>query len=150
MSASRTLARRRVPTAMSAARSLRRRVICCATHEKDPGGKPRRECLGHVVVFGERHLWNLLRCYRNYYNECRWAKMRRARAQFRSAAALPLTRSWRITSSILQGLSFRQGHPGSWRSWLAPETSARRQCDLKRAADRPARRRPESWFRTQN
>jgi transposase InsO family protein len=34
-------------------------------------GSIRRECLDHVVVFGERHLRNLLGCYQNYYNECR-------------------------------------------------------------------------------
>jgi transposase InsO family protein len=34
-------------------------------------GSIRRECLDHVVVFGERHLRNLLRCYQSYYNECR-------------------------------------------------------------------------------
>ena len=34
-------------------------------------GTIRRECLDHVVVFGERHLRNLLRSYQQYYNECR-------------------------------------------------------------------------------
>jgi transposase InsO family protein len=34
-------------------------------------GSIRRECLDHVVVFGERHLRNLLRSYQHYYNECR-------------------------------------------------------------------------------
>jgi transposase InsO family protein len=34
-------------------------------------GSIRRECLDHVVVFGERHLRNLLRSYQTYYNECR-------------------------------------------------------------------------------
>jgi transposase InsO family protein len=34
-------------------------------------GSIRRECLDHVVVFGERHLRNLLACYQRYYNECR-------------------------------------------------------------------------------
>jgi transposase InsO family protein len=34
-------------------------------------GSIRRECLDHVVVFGERHLHNLLRSYQKYYNECR-------------------------------------------------------------------------------
>jgi transposase InsO family protein len=34
-------------------------------------GSIRRECLDHVVVFGEPHLRNLLRSYQQYYNECR-------------------------------------------------------------------------------
>jgi transposase InsO family protein len=34
-------------------------------------GSIRRECLDHVVVFGERHLRNVLRLYQQYYNECR-------------------------------------------------------------------------------
>ena len=34
-------------------------------------GSIRRECLDHVVVFGERHLRNLMRSYQQYYNECR-------------------------------------------------------------------------------
>jgi hypothetical protein len=31
----------------------------------------KSRCLDHVVVFGERHLLNLLRSYQRYYNECR-------------------------------------------------------------------------------
>ena len=34
-------------------------------------GSIRRECLDHIVVFGERHLRNLLRSYQQYYNDCR-------------------------------------------------------------------------------
>lgn len=34
-------------------------------------GSIRCECLDHVVVFGERHLRNLLLCYQSYYNESR-------------------------------------------------------------------------------
>ena len=34
-------------------------------------GSIRRDCLDHVVVFGERHLRNLLRPYQQYYNEAR-------------------------------------------------------------------------------
>jgi transposase InsO family protein len=34
-------------------------------------GSIRRDCLDHVVVFGERHLRHLLRSYRAYYNVTR-------------------------------------------------------------------------------
>src|SRR5665647_2791306 len=34
-------------------------------------GSIRRECLDHVVVFGERHLRHVLLSYMNYYNEVR-------------------------------------------------------------------------------
>jgi transposase InsO family protein len=34
-------------------------------------GSIRRECLDHVVVFGERHLRHVLPSYMNYYNEVR-------------------------------------------------------------------------------
>jgi transposase InsO family protein len=34
-------------------------------------GSIRRECLDHVVVFGERHLRHLLLSYQRYYNEAR-------------------------------------------------------------------------------
>src|SRR3989440_2269463 len=33
--------------------------------------KPGRDCLDHVVVFGERHLRHLLKSYQSYYNEVR-------------------------------------------------------------------------------
>src|ERR1700675_4457791 len=34
-------------------------------------GSIRRECLGHVIVFSERHLRHLLLCYMKYYNGAR-------------------------------------------------------------------------------
>jgi transposase InsO family protein len=34
-------------------------------------GSIRRDCLDHVVVFGERHLRHLLHSYQKYYNETR-------------------------------------------------------------------------------
>jgi transposase InsO family protein len=44
----------------------------------------RRECLDHVVVFGERHLCHVLLSYMKYYNEPAriylWRRMRRFRA----------------------------------------------------------------------
>jgi transposase InsO family protein len=34
-------------------------------------GSTRRECLDHIVVFGEAHLRQILRSYTRYYNEIR-------------------------------------------------------------------------------
>ena len=34
-------------------------------------GSIRRECLDHVIVFGERHLRHVLRSYARYYNGVR-------------------------------------------------------------------------------
>jgi Integrase core domain len=34
-------------------------------------GSIQRECLDHIVVFGERHLRHLLRAYVDYYNAAR-------------------------------------------------------------------------------
>jgi transposase InsO family protein len=34
-------------------------------------GSIRRECLDHVIVFGERHLRQLVQSYQRYYNEAR-------------------------------------------------------------------------------
>jgi hypothetical protein len=34
-------------------------------------GSIRRECIDHIVVFGERHLRHVLLSYMNYYNEAR-------------------------------------------------------------------------------
>ena len=34
-------------------------------------GSIRRECIDHVIVYGEGHLHHLLRSYLNYYNETR-------------------------------------------------------------------------------
>ena len=34
-------------------------------------GSIRRECVDHVVVFGERHLRHVLLSYMNYYNDAR-------------------------------------------------------------------------------
>ena len=34
-------------------------------------GSIRRECVDHLIVFGEAHLRRILRCYAHYYNEMR-------------------------------------------------------------------------------
>jgi len=56
-------------------------------------GSIRRECLDHVIVFGERHLRQLLRSYQQYYNG--------SRTQLALAKDSPLTRSVQRIGSIL-------------------------------------------------
>jgi hypothetical protein len=34
-------------------------------------GSARRECTGHVIVFGETHLRRIMSMYASYYNEAR-------------------------------------------------------------------------------
>jgi hypothetical protein len=44
-------------------------------------GTLRRDCLDHVLIFGERHLRRILTLYFSYYNETRtylcWTRIRR-------------------------------------------------------------------------
>ena len=56
-------------------------------------GSIRRECLDHVIVFGERHLRQLLRSYQQYYNG--------SRTHLALAKDSPLTRSVQKIGSIL-------------------------------------------------
>jgi hypothetical protein len=34
-------------------------------------GSARRECIDHVIVFGEKHLRRIMSLYASYYNEAR-------------------------------------------------------------------------------
>ena len=67
-------------------------------------GSIRREYLDHVVVFGERHLANLLRSYQKYYNECR-THLSLGKDSPLGRAVCPLeTRSFTMTpSDLLRG-----------------------------------------------
>ena len=72
-------------------------------------GSIRRECLDHVVVFGERHLRHLLLSYVNYYNSVRThlslAKDSPACAPCACSRTHPTTaRPWWIASSIYPDL----------------------------------------------
>ena len=40
-------------------------------HAERLSGSIRRECLDHVVVFGDAHLRRILAAYTGYYNELR-------------------------------------------------------------------------------
>ena len=56
-------------------------------------GSIRRECLDHVIVFGERHLRHVLRAYQQYYNG--------TRTHLALAKDSPLTRSVQTIGRIL-------------------------------------------------
>src|SRR4051794_30660246 len=56
-------------------------------------GSIRRECLDHVIVFGERHLRHVLRSYAHYYNS--------ARTHFSLAKDSPRPRAVHAVGSIL-------------------------------------------------
>ena len=84
-------------------------------------GSIRRDCLDHVVVFGERHLRHLLNSYQKYYNEARThLSLRQGRA---GPACRPDCRSpagdagsGRTAPPIFQSVDFRQGQGGG-RHW---------------------------------
>ena len=61
-------------------------------------GSIRRECLDHIVVFGEAHLCRILAGYAGYYNELRthlpWEMIRHAVDRCNGSASLPLVQSW--------------------------------------------------------
>jgi transposase InsO family protein len=67
-------------------------------------GSIRRECLDHVIVFGEAHLGRILKAYADYYNGMRTHLSLRKDAPF----TRPIERNGRITSvPILGGLHHR-------------------------------------------
>src|SRR6516225_8923874 len=77
-------------------------------------GSIRRECLDHVIVFGERHLRALLLNYQNYYNACRTHLSLDKDAPLSRAVQLDgcttaNTVLGGLHQPILPNLSFRQG-----------------------------------------
>jgi hypothetical protein len=83
-------------------------------------GSIRRDCLDHVIVFGERHLRRLLNSYQRYYNEVRThVSVQKdapiARDVQRTGRVIPVPTSGRLTPPIYSNLSFRQGQPFSAR-----------------------------------
>ena len=56
-------------------------------------GSIGRDCLDHLIVFGERHLRHVLRSYAQYHNS--------ARTHLSLAKDSPITRSVQIVGSIL-------------------------------------------------
>ena len=75
-------------------------------------GSIRRDCLDHVVVFGERHLRHLLESYQSILQRgshplIAGARMRRFRGRFRQLAASLPNRSWEDCTINTSGFDFR-------------------------------------------
>jgi transposase InsO family protein len=70
-------------------------------------GSIRRECLDHMIVFGEAHLRRILRGYAAYYNVSRTHRSLNKDAPLhRAIERLGAVVSWRPSPSILQNLIF--------------------------------------------
>jgi hypothetical protein len=73
-------------------------------------GSIRRECLDHIVVFGERHLRHALLSYMDYYNGTRTHLSLNKDAPISRAAekdAFCLVRSWVDCITNMLGLDLR-------------------------------------------
>ena len=75
-------------------------------------GTLRRDCLDHVLIFGKRHLRQVLTLYSLYYNETRThlglskdAPLRRAVQRSGTIVTTP------ILSVATRGYEFREGQP---------------------------------------
>jgi hypothetical protein len=75
-------------------------------------GSIRRECLDHVVVFGERPLRHVLLSYMNYYNETRTHlsldRMRPYRERFKGQGVFFAFQSWAGCITNIFGFDLRQ------------------------------------------
>ena len=73
-------------------------------------GTLRRDCLDHVLIFGERHLRRVLTSYSVYYNETRTSGVGQRRRRWASRRAIRGRRSHtgsvRITSSLRADIIF--------------------------------------------
>jgi hypothetical protein len=81
-------------------------------------GSIRRDCLDHVVVFGERHLRHLLNSYQKYYNEARTHLSLHKDAPIPRAAGD--ASSGRTAPPVFQSVSFRQGQGRLLRRGVQP------------------------------
>jgi transposase InsO family protein len=77
-------------------------------------GSIRRECLDHVILFSERHLRHLLRCYMKYHNGAAriypWRKMRRSRAPSIAPGTFFVAQSWADCITNM-AVNLRQAQP---------------------------------------
>jgi hypothetical protein len=78
-------------------------------------GTLRRECLDHVLIFGERHLRRVLTLYFGYYNEhariSDWVRTRRYDEPSKDLVRSSLRQSCPDCIIATHGYSFREGHP---------------------------------------
>ena len=106
-------------------------------------GSIRRECLDHVIVFGERHLRHLLRSYQQYYRvvTMRLAKLSPLSIGFASSAACPIAERHMFLAicvderTVARRIGVRRIHLNILEAAAAAPLSMRRCC----AAILPAR-----------
>jgi transposase InsO family protein len=75
-------------------------------------GSIRRECLHHVIIWGEAHLRQVLKAYTAYYNATRGlisALTLQTVGQSRGAASSSLMPCWADFTIATRGYSFRKG-----------------------------------------
>jgi hypothetical protein len=101
-------------------------------------GSIRRECLDHIVIFGEVHLRQVLKAYAAYYNHVRThlALTRTRRFLVLSTGLVTSLQSPSSANSIMNtvGSDFRQGH--SVRTEQLPRCPHRATLDVARAVAR--------------
>ena len=76
-------------------------------------GSIRRECLDHVIIWGEAHLRHVLKAYTAYYNATRThlgiERTLQIAGQSRAAASSSLMLCWADFTIATRGYSFRKG-----------------------------------------
>jgi len=77
-------------------------------------GSIRRDCLDHVVVFGERHLRHLLNSYQKYYNEAR------THLSLHKDAPIPRTVQTVVVSRIFRTFGLAERRPALAHPVMAP------------------------------
>jgi transposase InsO family protein len=95
-------------------------------------GSIRRECLDHIIVFGEAHLRRILKSYADYYNSVRTHRSLHKDAPI----SRPIHQTWnhsftthprRASPSLRPGLSFRYTQPHLAEEFVqSPRNSGRR------------------------
>jgi hypothetical protein len=105
-------------------------------------GTLRRDCLDHVLIFGERHLRRILTLYSVYYNETRThlglVRMRRGHDRYNDVEPSSPPQSSPDYTIVIRGYNFREGQAKLRKLMPTPRIFSRRN-NIKALAPRPPR-----------